>query len=748
MATVVIGARRELSTARRLIVPVFAASVFVSAALLFSVQPIVAKILLPLLGGTPAVWNTCMLFFQTTLLAGYLYVFLIARLNLRLQLIVQLLILILALVSLPIRLMPSWVSSVPATTNPFYWLIGCLIVLIGLPFFIISSNGPLLQKWFSQSSLTSDVDPYVLYSISNAGSLLALLSYPILVERYLSLQLQTQLWSALYVLLVLVVGGCALLLWRSRSIERHVGEEGKQNDVAALEAKPTNRQRLQWVSLAFVPSTLMYGVTNYISTDIAAVPLIWVIPLALYLLTLVIAFAGRRPASMRIARPVLRLSTIGLLSIYLVGLFGGAIFPVFIHLLYFALVAFVFHTELAHRKPAARYLADFYVWLCVGGALGGVFNCLVAPSLFSSIVEYPLAIALACLLLPDRPGEEKNRMGWFDFVLPGCMLLLTLALGLSVHRILPWQINGLLVALVIPLALSYFLQPRSFGFGLTVVAVLSGAAVLVTLSDQTMLASRNFFGVIRVVDHGNARTLMHGTTAHGRQFTDAARRCEPLSYYHREGPLGYVLAALEGRKNEIKVAMVGLGTGTAAAYIRPNHRWTFYEINPAVVAVARDPRYFSYLNECAQGPVDIVIGDARLKLLDAPDAKYDLIVLDAFSSDSIPVHLVTQQAVDLYLAKLAPGGLISFHISNYYLDLGPVIANLAQSRGLRALELHADKSDLATGKDASRWVVLAHNSTEFSWLERQQEARTLSGSTTANVWTDDYSNIVSALRWR
>lgn len=490
----------------------------------------------------------------------------------------------------------------------------------------------------------------------------------------------------------------------------------------------------------------MYGVTNYISTDIAAVPLIWVIPLALYLLTLVIAFARRQPATMRIALPLLKLFTMGVLTVYLAGLFWGAIFPLLIHLLYFALVALVFHTELASKKPSAQYLADFYIWLCVGGALGGVFNCLVAPSLFRSIVEYPLAIGLACLLLPDRKREE-NPMGWFDFALPACMLLLTLALGLSIHRILPWQVNGLLLALLIPFALSYFLQPRSFGFGLTVVAVLSGVAVLVTLNDRTILASRNFFGVIRVVDQGNARTLMHGTTAHGRQFTDESSRCEPLSYYHRQGPLGSVFSVFEGRANGTNIAVVGLGTGTAAAYARQNHRWTFYEINPSVVAVARDPRYFTYITECAQAPVDIVVGDARLGLKEAPDRHFDLIVFDAFSSDSIPVHLVTQQALDLYLAKLSAGGMISFHISNHYLDLGPVIANLAHLRGLRALEFNDLQTDLVTGKDPSRWIVLARDSAEYTFLEKLPLARSLSENAKAGVWTDDFSNIVSAFNW-
>ena len=748
MDTTLTIAGRQSANVRRLVVVVFAASVFVSAALLFSIQPIVAKLLLPLLGGTPAVWNTCMLFFQITLLLGYLYVFFVSRWNFRAQLALQMSIFILAFVSLPIQLTPSWTESVPATGNPSIWLLGCLIALVGLPFFIISTNGPLLQKWFCESRLASEVEPYVLYSVSNAGSMLALLLYPVLLERYLSLQLQTQLWSGLYILLVLLVAGCALVLWRARAIDRAVQTNAEPDNAETIGEKPINRQRLQWVALAFVPSTLMYGVTSYISTDIAAVPLIWVIPLALYLLTLVIAFARRQPIPLRIARATLKLATVGILLIYIPGLFPRANSLILIHLLYFVLVALVFHVELANRKPAARYLADFYIWLCVGGALGGVFNCLIAPTVFRSIVEYPFAIALACLLLPRGTQEEKSELSWFDFGFPACMFLLTLGLGFSSHRIIPLYVNGMLVAMFIPFTISYFLQPRSFSFGLAVVAVVAGAGVLLTVNNDVMLASRNFFGVIRVIDEGNTRMIKHGVIDHGRQSTDPRKRCEPISYYHREGPLGAVFASFEGRTKQTNVAMIGLGAGATAAYSRPNHHWTFYEINPAVIAVARDSGYFTYLNECAQAPVDIVVGDARLKLKEAPDGHYDLIVLDAFSSDSIPVHLLTQQALDLYLAKLAPGGLVAFHISNRYLDLGPVIAALANSRGLSGIDLQYLKTNEAPIKFPSRWIVLTSDASEFASLAKLPDARTLSGNANSDVWTDDYSNILSAFIWR
>ena len=745
--TITIGRNESANSRRHMAVMLFAASVFVSAALLFSIQPIVAKLLLPLLGGAPAVWNTCMLFFQTTLLAGYIYAFVVTRLKVRVQLAVHVLMLVVALVSLPIRLTPFWTNSVPVSDNPSFWLLGCLLVLIGLPFFIISANGPLLQHWFSESALDSEVNAYVLYSVSNAGSLLALLLYPFLVERYLSLQMQTQLWSDFYVLLVLVVGACAALLWRSTAVHQSVKTNVEPDDAEKLENKPIGKERLQWVALAFVPSTLMYGVTSYISTDIAAVPLIWVVPLALYLLTLVVAFARRQPISLRIARAILKLSTIGILLIYLTGLFSRASFLIPIHLFYFVLVAFVFHAELANRKPAAKYLADFYIWLCVGGALGGVFNSLIAPAVFRSIVEYPLAIVLACLLLPAGTAEKKTEWSWANFGLPACMFLLTVALGFSVHQFIPIHLNGMLVAILIPLAISYFLHERSFSFGLAVAAVVVGAGVLLNVNDGVMLASRNFFGIIRVVERDNTRSLMHGITDHGRQSTDPRKRCEPISYYHREGPLGAIFTSFEGRTNETNVAMIGLGTGTATAYSRRNHRWTFYEINPAVISIARNPQYFTYLSECAQAPVDIVVGDARLKLKDAPDAHYNLIVVDAFSSDAIPVHLLTQQALDLYVAKLAPGGVLAFHISNRYLDLAPVIADLANSRGLDSIALDYLRSN-DMSKAPSQWIVLASNSYEFASLTKLPYARSLTRGTERRVWTDDYSDVLSAFIWR
>lgn len=376
----------------------FGVTIFVSSALLFSIQPMIAKMLLPLLGGTPAVWNTCMVFFQAMLLGGYAYALVVSRWPLKRQLIVQLAILCLAFISLPIGLSSAWANSVPPSDNPSLWLLMCLAASVGLPFFIVSSNSPLLQKWFSRTATESARDPYFLYSASNAGSLLALLAYPALMEPFFTLKAQGRLWTIVYAVLVLLIGLHALMLWRSR--------ESTHNAVIIEEEtvgeKPSLNRRLRWLLLAFAPSSLMLGVTNYITTDIASVPLLWIIPLALYLLTMVFAFARKPLFSPRLADLIVPGATVVLLMLYLADSSGrGSRVLMFLHLAYFFFAALMCHGQLAADRPGPRYLAQFYVWLSLGGVLGGIFNALVAPMLFSSVVEYPLAILLSCLLLPS-----------------------------------------------------------------------------------------------------------------------------------------------------------------------------------------------------------------------------------------------------------------------------------------------------------------------------------------------------------
>jgi hypothetical protein len=733
----------------------FGVTIFVSSALLFSIQPMIAKMLLPLLGGTPAVWNTCMLFFQAVLLCGYAYALLISRWPLKWQLVAQLALLCLAFVSLPIGLSSSWANSVPPNDNPSLWLLMCLAASVGLPFFIVSSNSPLLQKWFSQTASESARDPYFLYSASNAGSLLALLAYPALLEPFFTLRAQGQLWTIVYALLVLLIAAHTLMLWRSDGVSVGAALRGRPSRESATEKLTVNR-RLRWLLLAFAPSSLMLGVTNYITTDIASVPLLWIIPLALYLLTMVFAFARKPLFSPRLADLVVPGATVVLLMLYLADSSGrGSRMMIVLHLVYFFFAALMCHGQLAADRPGPQHLAQFYVWLSLGGVLGGVFNALVAPMLFRSVAEYPLAILLACLLLPGSeagktgdhgvPPLQKRRL---DFVVPVLIFALTIGLGWMIDRFAPVQMSGSIFVVAAPLFVSYPLRKRPLRFALSLGAVILAVGTM-TGSSSTLHSERNFFGVLRVMNNQELKlhSFLHGSTVHGRQSTTADRRCEPLSYYHREGPLGRIFAQFEASHAGANVGIIGLGTGAMATYSQPNQRWTFYEINPAVVSVARSREYFSYLSDCAAAPVNVVLGDARLKLHDAPDRSYDLLVLDAFSSDAIPVHLMTQQALDLYLSKLATRGLIVFHISNRNLELSDVVGELAKSRNLSCLSLLDMTPQQPNGKDPSHWVVLARNATDYGELVNDPNARPLVSKDAGKVWTDDFSNIPSVLKW-
>jgi hypothetical protein len=738
----------------------FAVTIFVSAALLFSVEPMVAKMLLPVLGGTPAVWNTCMLFFQAALLAGYGYALIVSRWPLRRQLAIQLALLALAFVSLPLGLSASWVNSVPSTGNPSWWLLTCLAATVGLPFFIVSSNSPLLQKWFSHTHLSSAKDPYFLYSASNAGSLLALLAYPALLEPYFTLRSQSRIWTIVYLLLLLLVGFCALWLWRSRTSktakEMAVVEEEEQSAAPTVIArneveKLSVKRRLRWLLLAFVPSSLMLGVTNYITTDIASTPLLWIIPLALYLLTLIFAFARRQVFSSRLPVLVLPGATLVLLLIHLSESSNGARLLILFHLAYFFVAALMCHSQLAADRPATSHLPEFYVWISLGGVVGGIFNALIAPLIFTSVIEYPLVMLLACLMLPAKETEtNKQRAIGLDFTLPAAIFALTFGLGFVADKFAPGKLAGLLFVLAVPLFVAYPFRRRPLRFALALGAVMLGSGFVTGANTKTIHGVRNFFGVLRVTREGDGsiHSFLHGSTVHGRESVIHEHRCDPLSYYHRSGPLGRIFAHFERQPASPNVAIVGLGAGAAAAYAQPNERWTFYEINPAVVAIARDSQYFSYLSECAKAPIDMVLGDARLKLRDAPAAGYGLIVIDAFSGDAIPVHLVTQQALDLYLMKLAPGGLLVFHISNRNLNLSGVVADLARSRNLTCISLLDARPSEADGRDPSHWLVLARDQADSAPFLSEPFAHVLTGNPERQLWTDDFSNILSVFKWR
>lgn len=731
---------------------------FVSASLLFLIQPMFTKMVLPLLGGTPAVWNTCLVFYQAALLAGYAYADWAPKwLGVRRQAAFHVALLLVIVFTLPIGISHGWTP--PPTSNPILWLLLLLAVSVGLPFFVISTTAPMLQKWFAHTGHAQAHDPYFLYGASNLGSMLALVGYPVLVEPYLRLGHQAWAWAGGYLVLTGLISLCGLMLWRTAGTATGAGPEAAGTRAAAASpqagaAPVTLSQRFWWVLLAFAPSSLLLGVTSYISTDIASVPLLWVVPLAIYLLTFVLIFA-RQPLLPHHLMVFLEPYLIILVSILFFLRFKGAVWQTFpLHLLAFFIIAMVCHGELMKARPPVAQLTEFYLWMSLGGVLGGVFNALVAPMVFNAVIEYPLIIVLACLLRPGLSLEDRKpyRRLW-DFLLPGAFALLLVALGWG-FRALPSSQTILSLVLVSCLAgalcYSFRHRPRRFALGVGVL-ILSGM-FFQTGQEQVLLKERNFFGVLKVSldDKGEYHTLTHGSTVHGRQFLDPARRREPLTYFSRSGPLGQVFAAFAGKDAKQRVAVIGLGTGTVACYAQPGQDFTFYEIDPAVEHIARDPRYFTFLKDCP-ARYKVVLGDARLSLQQAPEAGYDMIILDAFSSDAIPVHLVTREALGLYLSKLAPGGILAFHITNRYLDLRPVLGNLARAAGLTALgqnDAKLSEQDRENLKGRSVWVVMARDQASLAKLARQPRWQPLPWTPGAALWTDDFSNILKVFTWR
>ena len=810
-------------TADAALLAIFAATLFVSSTLLFLVEPLVGKMLLPILGGTPAVWNTCVVFFQIILVAGYGYAHLSSTvLGVRRQATMHQFVMLLPLLVLPIVVVKG--TAPPSGDNPVWWLLWRLLVTVGVPFFALSTTAPLLQRWFAGTGHPAATDPYFLYAASNAGSLLALLAYPLLVEPQLALAEQSHAWAGGYLLLVVLVTACAAALLHARP-QSPGGAAGNVSAPAQArcEARPTWWRRLRWVFMAFIPSSLMLGVTTHITTDLAAVPLLWVIPLALYLLTFIVVFARKPLLPASLMARIMPVCLVVLATLFFTQLPALRWLLIALHLAAFFVIGVVCHGRLAADRPAAAHLTEYYLWMSVGGGVGGLFNAIVAPLMFVAVVEYPLVMMLACLALPTRATspnrenqspERKRRVPVADFLLPAALGLLTIAVVLLLRAVGWAETVGMIVfGYIIPLLVCYSFRRRplrfAFGFGALVAANLVHASLR---EGRLLHIERNFFGVKQVLlaPDGRFRVLVHGGTVHGSQSVDPARSGEPTTYYHRHGPIGDVFALLRDKRpshdpspqwgrgqgegdeprmatlpqplpereggqgigsktDRPRVGVIGLGAGTVACYAEPGDHFTFYEIDPGVARLAADPRYFSYLGQC-RGTYDIVLGDGRLTLAAAPRGSYDLLILDAFSSDSIPTHLVTREALDLYVDKLADGGMLAFHVSNQYLRLSPLLANLAAQRGLVCYG-RADRTvspeDKATGKTPSEYVVMARRVGDVGLLARDGEYdeagasshgsedkagassyawQRLGPNRTAPVWTDQYSNILSILR--
>lgn len=722
----------------KLVLPLYTATMLSSALLLFGLQPMFAKMVLPLLGGAPSVWITAMLFFQATLLIGYAYAHGITRLmNTRRLVIVHLAVLLIALISLPV----SVAAVPPAEGAPVLWLIGLLALSVGLPFFAVSTSAPLLQRWFAQSGHGHAADPYFLYGASNLGSMVALLSYPTLVEPLLTLQMQSWIWSFGYGLLVLLIALCGgLVFWGHAPAQTFAkaAENGGETIVW--------RRRALWVALAFAPSSLLLGVTTHITTDIAAVPLLWVVPLALYLFTFVLVFA-RKPLVKHSWMVALQPYIIVLVLLWIAGV-GSFWLVVPIHLAVFFVTAMVCHGELARRRPSAANLTEFYFWMAFGGMLGGVFNALVAPVIFAEIHEYTIALVVALLLRPGSiGGGARSRV--LDFALPAGLIVVILAarpvLGLDLKD---YGSFGFVVVFCICYLLIFGFKERPLRYGLAVGALLFAKGVIVE-SDTLLSQERSFFGVYRVVSEPElgVNVFAHGTTAHGSQYTDPALWREPLSYHSRPGPLGQFFDVMGRDERFATVGLIGLGVGAALCHRSPSQTWWAYEIDPLVGQIAEDTRYFHYLEQCAPPEsTHIRFGDGRLLLQGAAGGQFDLLIMDAFSSDSVPVHMITREAVELYLEKLSDGGVIMLNISNRFLDLTRVLGPIAADVGLAGLvQFYTPVEDSLYLDHASNWVALARDEADLAVLAADPRWQELTAPPDADLWTDNFSNILKVL---
>jgi hypothetical protein len=726
------------------VVLLFAATLFVSAFLLFLVEPIVARMILPILGGAPMVWNGCVLFFQCMLLAGYAYAHGSHRwLGPRPGAAAYLALLFAPFAFLPFVIAPG---SAPAQGHPLGWLFLVLLGSIGAPFFVLASSTSVLQKVFARTGTDSARDPYFLYIASNAGSLLGLLSYPLFVEPALSLRDQSRLWTMGYGGFVVLALVCVTTAWRM--VPRHATAPGLDDPHAAADPPLTLARRLRWVALAAIPSSLMLGVTGYLTTDIASFPLLWVVPLALYLVTFMLAFA--RPAYWRALadrRLPIGVVTVAVFILLNVGAPVWLVVPV--HLGTFVLAGLLCHSALADDRPPASQLTEFYLWIAVGGAIGGLFNTLVAPMLFNSVAEYPIALVLAaCLRDQPRPGGWR-ALSPADFLIPGAISAVAFASIAGTHHFgMPPKVAFYLPALLCFQQLRHV--PR-FAMAVAVLLLVGSLTPYATIYGQVLLARRTFFGVYRISRDPSGRYywLHHGTTLHGLAAIDPAGANEPLAYYHRAGPIGQAMFQLPHVALTPEVAVVGLGIGALASYGGPAQHWTFYEIDPAVEQLARDTRFFSYLSAC--GPrCAVVIGDARLSMARSRAGQYGLIVLDAFSSDAIPVHLLTTEAVALYLSRLAPDGVLAFHISNRHLRLGSILGRLAAAHGLTAREQvdsHAVDID-ERGMTTSDWLVMAKRPEDLGSLIDSPRWAAPRVPPATPLWTDDFSNILSVFNFR
>jgi hypothetical protein len=738
----------------QLVLIVYTSAIFVSALLLFSVQPLFTKMVLPRLGGSPAVWSVAMVFFQSLLLGGYAYAHYLMQIrNRMIPVAVHLVLLLIALITLPLSIAGGW--GEPPTSGYAFWLLGLFAVSIGLPFFALAANNPLLQAWFVRTGHPNGPDPYFLYASSNIGSFLALLSYPVLLEPMFTLRTQNLIWTGGYGLLIVLIAACGVLLLRS-PVSAVVDTLAEDTDAPA----PAWMLRARWIFLAAVPSGLLIAVTAHISTDVAAAPLLWVLPLSLYLLTWVLVFQSRPLLPHKWMLLLQPLAIAGVIVLLAIGGEQNLLLTLGGHLVCFFVIAMACHGELARTRPAAKYLTGFYVALSFGGMVGGLFAGLIAPFAFSWIAEYPILLALAALCRP--PGGDERFARWSRWYWPFLAVLAVVLIapaysdGKLVAKIMGWLDDNRVWVIGAVGGLSALLALGLNANRWKIFATVAVALILIRAypsDDGRVETVRSFFGVHKIVvtPHGQYHVLMHGTTIHGAQKfqnddgTPITGRPEPITYYHKDGGIGQAITAIRERKGApLRVAVIGLGSGTLTCASEPGETWKFFEIDQSMVDTARDPKYFTYIRDC-EPDLKPVMGDARLTFAREHDGIYDLIIIDAYSSDAIPVHLATEEAMKIYKDRLAPQGAVLMHVSNRHLDLTSVAVGIAAANNLQSWVYSEDSGRDSEYIFATSVVVSAREEADVGKLASSDVWAETEADEKQRVWTDDYSNVLGAV---
>lgn len=749
---------------------IYGAAIFVGSFLLFLIQPLVGKILLPVLGGAPAVWTTCMLFFQAALLAGYLYAEkAIKLLGCQKQSVIHLLLMILAFLSLPLDVRVSDYAMI--SLQPTSWLLTKLTLSVGFIFFMVAANAPVILRWYSQTGQNDAADPYYLYSISNLGSLVALFSYPFLFEPFFTLMTHKSIWSWLYIFQTVLVLIAATFLWKnsSRFSAKLKLEESFNQDTFPW------KMVLRLVIWGFIPCSTMLGVTTHIATDIASLPMLWIFPLGIYLFSFVLAFSRNSSyRDMRWDRQMLPMAAL-IAIMYFFGLQQNIWFSVPIHLFFLFTVCMHFHAHLANARPVPALLNSYFVWMSVGGIAGGFFNSIIAPIVFNQQFEYIVALSLAvlCSTLLCNTGNNDDFSFWHE-MLVFALLLLALATFAWFSEI---AFDRLLSSLGIIAALAVFIITHLFYRFKRAAGLLFLIGILLSLwhvnsSERILFTARSFFGIHRITRISTDGIvvdpdlqvegikdifycLSHGTTLHGIERKVDVRPFLPLSYYAREGAVGDLFRAGLIERWAQKVGIVGLGCGTLAWYGREWQEFDFFEIDPAVVKIASNPDYFTYLSR-SKAKINIILGDARVMLRNMPDNSYDLLIIDAYSSDSIPLHLVTLEAFSMYKRKLKPDGMLFLHLSNRFFKLGPVVSRILDDLQMTALEKKDNPKNYSIKYDwydemqlsKSNWMAASSEPERLKLLKTHGGWATPEINSAYSIWTDSYVNLFQVYNWR